>query len=384
MKKHHREGLSAAVTKNGSLVWSKGYGFADVARNARVTPDKTLFLVSSMSKIVMLVVVLQVLETLAGQRGVTLASLLDADVDTLVKKDPGDPIHVRTPSFPDVPITLRMILTDTSSIQNQYGLVPHHYPVAAPSYAHGAVPDLRLVFQRYLAPAGQYYSAANFLSDEPGTKYEYSSVASSIAALVVDAQTGASFDAWCKLHVLQPLGMKDTAWRLADVAGLRDGALTLAMPYVWNETASDLVSPSLWENTFFPAASLRSTAVDFSKLVASLAQDGVYPGGRLLSSATMAELRRVQDKELDSTQGLIVYFKKRANFWVLGHGGANSGFRSDASFMAPDEPLPNKSIPKDLYGSVVLSNGDFDADGEDMLADIESEIFRRSLAGEPL
>jgi CubicO group peptidase (beta-lactamase class C family) len=383
MQKHHREGLSVAVVKNGTLMWSKGYGFADVAKNAPATPDKTLFLVSSMSKVVMVVAVLQVLETLATQRNVTLASLLDADVDTLVKKDAADPIHVRTPSFPDVPITMRMILTHTSSIQNDYDLIPHDYATSAPSYAHDMVPDLRLVFQRYLVPAGTYYAAGNFLTDKPGTNYTYSSVASSIAALVVDAHMGTTFDAWCKLHVFTPLGMKDTAWRLSDVAGLKNGSLTLAMPYQWNDTANELVSPPIWENTFFPSASLRSTAVDYAKLVAALGQDGVYPGGRLLSSATMAELRRVQDKSIDTTQGLIVYFKKRANFWVLGHGGANTGFRSEASFMAPDEPLPDKSKPKDIFGSVVLTNGDYDADGKDMLSDVESEIFRRALAKEP-
>lgn len=383
MKKHHREGLAAAVIKNGALVWSKGYGSADVAHGKAATPDKTVFLASSMSKVVMLVAVLQVLETLAAQRSVALASLLDADVDTLVKKDASDPLHVRTPSFPDVPITMRMLLTHTSSIQNDYDLVPHDYPVAAPGYAHDVVPDLRLVFQRYLVPAGQYYAPANFLSDKPGTKYEYSSVASSIAALIVDAQMGTTFDAWCKLHVFGPLGMKDTAWRLSDVAGLLDGSLSLALPYEWSGTANELVSPPVWENTFYPSASLRTTTVDYAKLVAALARDGAYPGGHLLSAATMAELRRVQDKELDSTQGLIVYFKKRANFWVLGHGGANAGFRSEASFMAPDEPLPDGSAPKDLFGSVVLTNGDYDADGKDMLSDVESEIFRRALAAEP-
>src|SRR5262249_40109484 len=97
------------------------------------------------------------------------------------------------------------------------------------------------------------------------------------------------------------------------------------------------------------------------------------------------ELARVQNKDLDSTQGLILYWKKRAGFWVLGHGGANTGFLSEASFMRADEPLADKkSLPTDIYGTVVLTNGDFEADSTTSLTtEIESEMFRRALAKEP-
>ena len=48
------------------------------------------------------------------------------------------------------------------------------------------------------------------------------------------------------------------------------------------------------------------------------------------------------------------------------------------------EKLPNGAAPTDLFGTVVLTNGDYDANNGDLIADVESEMFRRALADEPL
>ena len=175
MTTHHREGVQVALLENGTTVFSKGYGKADVTRNVAVD-ERTIFPVSSMSKVVM-----------------------------------------------DVAV-----------------------------------------------PCGTYFHAQNFLPEAPGTQYLYSSVASSIAAVVVRAQINVSFEEWTRAHVFEPLGMNETAWRLSG---------------------------------FYPAASLRSTAVDYAKLVGALTNDGTHAGGRLLAAATMTELRRVQNKPLDSDAG---------------------------------------------------------------------------------
>ena len=79
-----------------------------------------------------------------------------------------------------------MILSHVSSIQNRYDLIAHDFPVQAPAYAPNAVPGLRLVFSEYLKPGGTFFHADNFLTGAAGTVCVYSSVASSIASLVVD------------------------------------------------------------------------------------------------------------------------------------------------------------------------------------------------------
>ena len=61
MKRHAIPGVSIAVTDRGRVVFSKGYGYADVASRQRVQPD-SLFRIASISKPITAVAILQLIE----------------------------------------------------------------------------------------------------------------------------------------------------------------------------------------------------------------------------------------------------------------------------------------------------------------------------------
>jgi CubicO group peptidase (beta-lactamase class C family) len=132
-------GIAVALIGGGRIKWAKGYGLANIAEKRPVTPD-TLFMIASTSKAVTAVALMQLIEDPA--RGLDL----DQDVDANL------PFTVRNPSFPDTPITYRMLLTHTSGlIDSQDG----YWDIEEPTPLHAGDSPIQLLdFQRgYVARA---------------------------------------------------------------------------------------------------------------------------------------------------------------------------------------------------------------------------------------
>jgi CubicO group peptidase (beta-lactamase class C family) len=54
-------GLAVLVVKDGQVLWSKGYGYADLEQQIPVTPD-TVFVLASVSKMIVATAVMQLWE----------------------------------------------------------------------------------------------------------------------------------------------------------------------------------------------------------------------------------------------------------------------------------------------------------------------------------
>ena len=102
MRKARVPGMSVAVLVDGHLAWTEGYGWADIDNRVPVTAE-TIFMIGSVSKPVSATGVMWLHE-----QGLDL----DEDVNQYLS------FEVRHPSFPDRPITLRQLLTHTSSISD--------------------------------------------------------------------------------------------------------------------------------------------------------------------------------------------------------------------------------------------------------------------------
>ena len=103
-------GLSCALVKGDSLVFSKGYGKANLQANIPAT-DNSVFLIASISKTITAVAMMKLV-----QQG-----LIDLDADINIYL----PFAVKNPHFPSRKITCRQLLSHTSSIvDNRYDLLP--------------------------------------------------------------------------------------------------------------------------------------------------------------------------------------------------------------------------------------------------------------------
>ncbi|RMH16708.1 MAG: class A beta-lactamase-related serine hydrolase [Gemmatimonadetes bacterium] len=166
-------GVSVAVGVNGEIVWSEGFGWADLEQRVPVTP-LTRFRVGSVSK---------------PMTAAALGLLVDEgalDLDA--------PVQRYVPGFPEKrwPITTRQVAGHIAGIRHYRGtemLSSRHY---------GSV------------EAGLEIFAADTLLFEPGTRYSYSSYGWNLISAVVEGASGRPFLEFMDERVFAPLGLRHT------------------------------------------------------------------------------------------------------------------------------------------------------------------------------
>jgi len=302
--------------KNGKVVYSGAWGLADLERKLPVKTD-TIFLVASVSKTLTAVAAMELVEQ--GKLD------LDADVNGYL------PFPVRNPKFPDVPITARMLLAHSSSIQEEYIrlftlIVPGDSPTT-----------LRAFVESYVVPGGAFYDSTQWSNSKPGTKYSYSQVGTAVVGLLVEQLSGKPFDRFCKETIIDKLGMRDTSWRFAEVDAAR-----VAYPYTFI-TSKGQVKNEHWGAPFYPAATIHTTAPELGKFLGSIAQHDPL----LLKPSTQTEMLRVQYPANDPDECLLWQHRTLGTFDTFGHGGGAPGVSSTMYFR-----------PSDGVGVVTLTNSD--------------------------
>lgn len=166
-------GLAAAAAIDGKIVWSEGFGYADLEERVPVWPT-TRFRIGSISK------------TLTATALVQLVEQGKLDLDA--------PVQKYVPSFPDkgAKITPRLLAGHLAGIRHYKGdefFIPKHYV---------NVVDSLKIFQDdpLVAP--------------PGTKFNYSSYGFNLLSAVIQSASGEDFLAYMNEHVFGPLGLLET------------------------------------------------------------------------------------------------------------------------------------------------------------------------------
>jgi CubicO group peptidase (beta-lactamase class C family) len=334
-------GLAACIVRDGAIVWSRGYGRANLAHERPTTPD-TIFMLASVSKTVMAVAAMQAVE----------AGLLDLDADA------GDllPFPLRNPEHPDDVITLRMLLTHTSSIRDVW-------PVMARFYVRGDSPiALGDYLRRYLDPDGDLYRPGRTYGPwRPGARYAYGNIAASLAGYLIEAASGIPFDAWCDGRIFAPLAMHRTSWHLAGL-----DRSEVAMPY--RATPERFVPYGQYGYPDYPDGQLRTSAHQLARHLLAFIGEGAFAGARLLSPESVAEMRRVQLPDVAHGQGLIWYRFGLRGMRLMGHNGGDAGVATQMYFR-----------PDDGVGVIALANGDWRfADGGWPLQRIVVRLFEEA------
>jgi CubicO group peptidase (beta-lactamase class C family) len=166
-------GASVAVGVGGEIVWSEGFGWADVEQRVPVT-TLTKFRVGSVSKSL----------TAAGMGLLLERGRLDLD----------SPIQQYVPGFPAKrwPITVRQVGGHIAGIRHYRG-------------------DENLSARRFPnVTASLEIFAADSLLFEPGTRYSYSSYGWNLLSAVVEAAAGREFLPFMRDEVFEPLGLRHT------------------------------------------------------------------------------------------------------------------------------------------------------------------------------
>ena len=252
------------------------------------------------------------------------------------------PFPVTNPTYPDVPITVRHLVTHTSTITDTEGNYLHRsYVLAEPLHVADDVasavapvrfntPDSAVsmadLLRNVLAKDGAWYDAATFLPMRPGERFAYSNIGAALAAYVVERATGVSFDAFTQQHILDPLGMQDSFWQ----TGHWDD------PVLSHLYLSRTQAFPRYRLITYPDGGFATSSCDMAKYVAELVE-GFSGNGSLLSKTLYAEFFRQQ---LDSTHfeersespysdeynmGVFVGYSNKGYF---GHTGGDPGLAS--------------------------------------------------------
>jgi CubicO group peptidase (beta-lactamase class C family) len=342
--------LAAAIVKHGRVVCASAAGMANIEQEQPATPD-TLFLIASVSKTITGTALMQLRDQ--GRFG------LDDDVNRYL------PFKVSVPAAPAAPITFRQLLTHTASIADnaKYINCPGScaYGSAISDFVTRGVDSpisLADLTRGYLTPGGAYYDPiANFKPGAPGTISEYSNMGIVLAGYLVEVISGVPFDRYSRSHILAPLEMRTSAWRLRDI-----DRLILAMPY--DKGPTGFVPYGQYGEPDYPDGMLRTSVKELGHFLGAYMQGGRYNGHRILKSSTVREMLRRQSP-LDRAQGLVWVSHSVDGRVVWGHDGADNGAGAHMWF----DPARGEGV-------ILVTNGIWKDDDGALLADFFQEADR--------
>jgi CubicO group peptidase (beta-lactamase class C family) len=346
MESTHAPGLSLAIIRDGKLARATAFGFANLAQQTPMRAD-TLINVGSVTKTATCIAVMQLWEQ--------KKFALDGDVNAYLS------FPVRNSSYPELPVTVRQLLTHTSSIADG--------PAYGKSYACGdSRAPLRQWLRDYLTAGGALYDPQrNFHPWKPGIQYQYSNVAYGLLGHLVETLSGMSYSDYMLNRVFAPLGMSHSRILLGGMDPQSHatpytyavdgdvGAVELRDP-AWTPPADRLggvhVPHCLYSWGTPPDGLARTSASELSRLLQSFMNGGQLEGGqRVLQSSTIAQILSDQHVPFAATQQTHV----QGLTWrlygglgpgiVWGHNGGDPGISTLIAFR-----------PRDRRGAVILMN----------------------------
>ncbi len=297
MRRYNLPGGALAVTRNGKLLFAKGYGFADRDRELPVKPD-SLFRIASISKPFTAVAILK----LAEQGKLRLDDKAFSYLADL------KPAKGATPDPRIASITIRQILHHTGGWDRDVSFDPMFRPVVAAEAVGEKPPASCRTVIRYML--GQK------LDFDPGTRFAYSNFGFCVLGRIIEHVSGMPYDEFVKREVMAPAGITrmkiGQSKRSDDAAGeVHYYASGNAQPYGgFNLEAMD--SHGGWI----------ASAIDLVKFANAI--DG-RRGRPLLTPASIAELTSRPAPPLDQTAaayyGLGLQIRpagRDANWWHTG------------------------------------------------------------------
>jgi CubicO group peptidase (beta-lactamase class C family) len=312
MSEYHIPGLSACILKEGELVWHNAYGYADIEKNIPVT-DSTLFTLASISKTITGTALMQLYE-----RGLFY---LDDNVNNYLPSD----LQVINPSYPNNPITFKMLLSHVSSINDNWDTLE-------PLVVAGDSPiPLYDFLKGYLVPGGAYYTNTSYGSYPPASTWNYSNTAFALLGYLVEAITDTAFAEYCQQHIFTPLGMNETSWFLANL-----DTSHVARGYVW--TSSGYKPSSHWGHPLYPAGLLRTSSLQLARFLNAFMQKGKLGNIKILDSLTVALMTTIHYPTIASFQGLNWFQVNVGKRLVWGHGGTwDAGAATSMFYFEPEK-----------------------------------------------
>jgi CubicO group peptidase (beta-lactamase class C family) len=191
LKAHRVAGASVAVSKDGKLLYAKGFGYASMESLEEVNPNH-LFRIASISKLITAVAIFKLIEEnklslddkVFGDNGI----LNDSDFKKIKDK------RIKN-------ITVRHLLTHTAGwyFKERYDPLFRSYSIAR-AMKVGAPAGIRTITR---------YMLQKPLKASPGSLHCYSNFGYALLGLIIEKKTGSDYEEYVTSQILQPLGIND-------------------------------------------------------------------------------------------------------------------------------------------------------------------------------
>ncbi|MFN0254305.1 serine hydrolase domain-containing protein [Pedobacter ureilyticus] len=321
MKKIDVAGLAVAVVKNNKLIYNHSFGKKSIENNTMLS-NTDIFRIASISKSFAATSIMQLVEAKKLS--------LDDDFGDLVG------FKIRNPKYPEKVITLRMVLSHTSSINDSQGYF-----------------NLDVI-----NPAKNENWAKCYTDKSPGTGYLYCNLNFNMVGAVIERITGKRYDSYVKQHILSPLNLYGgycvdslDSQRFASLYEYENQSFKLATA-AYAPRREELSTYQLGHSTpiLSPTGGMKISAVDLAKYMMMHMNYGKLGSTKIISQKSAKQMQTALSDEEGYGLALLNTTNMIDGVPLTGHTGSAYGLYSAMFFD-----------PKEKFGFVMITNG---ADGK--------------------
>ena len=312
-------GLSVAVVKDNKIIYNHSFGYKDLEQKLPLQNDH-IFRIASISKSFTTTAIMQ----LVAKKQISL----DQDVSELVG------FKVRNPKFPSTVITLKMLLSHRSSINDSEG----YFSLDA------------------IDPAKNPNWEKSYNAYEPNKGYMYCNLNYNLAGSILEKITGVRFDQYIQQQILDPLGLYggynvnalDSNLIAKIYEYKRDSTKFTHSPSAYAPRTEEINNYTMGRSTpiFSPTGGMKISAHDLAEYMVMHSQLGKYKGGRMISKKLSQQMQAIISEEENYGMALETSTQLIPGKTMIGHTGVAYGLYSIMFFE-----------PKEKIGFVVISNG---------------------------
>lgn len=332
MDRFHAVGVSTVVVKDNEIIYNRTFGhnpdYNDTTRRDTI-PANGIYVIASISKSFIATAIMQLVEKQILN--------LDDDVDKYLD------FRVRNPQYPDTPITVRMLMNQRSTINDE------HYSWNINQINPEKGKNWRGCYNDY----------------QPGTKFMYCNFNYNLLGAIIEKATGKRFFDYIDDNIMSPLEL-NASYNLTKI----DTSL-LVRSYQYDKKTQEfkkedtIYNPQYYRDRlknyklgsttayFSPSGGVKISAIDLTKYMLMYMNYGEYHGKRILSKESVLEMWRPQGED-ESPDSYFSQYGLSFSRWskivdgetFIGITGGAHGVHSAMYFN-----------PEKKYGFIVICNG---------------------------
>ena len=266
-------GMAVVLVKGDKIVYQNAFGVRD-RDTGEPLEINDIFRIASISKSFSGMSIMQLVE--AGKLS------LEDDINDILG------MNIRNPRYPDIPITVKMLLSHTSSMKDGGGAAMYRDL----TYVDESQTDIETIRNKAWLPY------------PPGQGYKYCNRALNIIGVIIEKVSGERFDEYVRNHILKPIGADNAGYNLDSLDNSKFTKL-----YIYNQK-EDRLDPGkgyvrvnelkVADGTYeigkdgcywSPTGGMKISAPNLAKWMMTLRNGGVAPNGnRIISEAGCKKL----------------------------------------------------------------------------------------------